>query len=86
MKVVSLCLSPPYESNDMHHDPNDPFDLDLDLDLRANFKIDLLRSNDIPFEPSRREKHDGIKIILLGCIIKKLSPKTCFPKNEVFDL
>ena len=35
----------------------------LDLDVRSNVKVDLWRSKDIPFDLSRRDKHDGTNII-----------------------
>ena len=35
-------------------------DLDLDLDLRSNFDLDILRSKSIFSDASRRENRDGV--------------------------
>ena len=58
--------------------------LDLgDLDLRSNFEIDLSRSPCICFDASRREKHDGVKIISLPLLVKKIYAKNDFRKKTV---
>ena len=38
---------------------HDPISSDLNSDLRSNFELDLLRSNGVSFDPSRREEHSG---------------------------
>ena len=59
--------------------------LDLsDLDLRSNFEIDLSRSPCICFDASRRQKHDGVKIISLPLLVKKIYAKTVFAKKRLF--
>ena len=56
-----------------------------DLDLRSNFEIDLLRSKYTCFDSSRREKHDGITIIVITLKMKKLFAKNYFAQNNFFD-
>ena len=48
-----------------------------DLGPRSNFFLDLLRSKSIRFDPSRREKHDGVIADSLSLLAQKL-----FVKNE----
>ena len=57
----------------------DLFGSPRDLDLRSNFPLDLSRSPCICFDASRREKHDGVKIIPLSFFVQKV-----FAKNKVF--
>ena len=53
----------------------DLFGSPRDLDLRSNFPLDLSRSTCICFDASRREKHDGVKIIPLSFFVQKLFAK-----------
>ena len=53
----------------------DLFGSPRDLDLRSNFPLDLSRSKCICFDASRREKHDGVRIILLSFFVQKLLAK-----------
>ena len=46
--------------------------VDLDLDLRLNFECDLTRSRLVCFEPSRREKHDGVEFTVVSFLCKTL--------------
>ena len=54
-----------------------------DLDLRSNFDLDLSRSPCICFDASRREKHDGAKIIALPLLVKNISEKPFPPKTVI---
>ena len=56
-----------------------------DLDLRSNFEVDLSRSRYIWFDLSRRDKHDGITIIVVTFKMKKLFAKNYFAQNNFFD-
>ena len=46
-----------------------------DLDLRSNFPLDPSRSKCTCFDASRREKHDGVRTILLFSFVQKLLAK-----------
>ena len=78
-----MSLSRQDASYDVHHDL---FRSLRDLDLRSNFKIDLLRSSDIPFDSSRRDKHDGAIVIALACEYQKLFAKTLLLENNIFEI
>ena len=54
---------------------------DLTSDLRSNFYFDLLRSNWVSFDPSRREEHNDSKIDALDPIGQKLLKKNMCAKN-----
>ena len=54
-----MCSGRTYRSTDMKHDL---FRSRHDLDLRLNFKNDLLRSNYSSFDASRQEKHDACQM------------------------
>ena len=79
MKMAPICLSDHFESNGMQHDLLFP-------DLWSNFDLDLLRSNWVSFDPSRREKHNGGKIVALGLVVGKLLQKKHLCKQLVVDL
>ena len=81
MGQAPMRLSRQDASYDVHHDLFRPL---RDLDLRSNFKIDLLRSNDIPFDSSRQDKHDGAIVIALACEYQKLFPKNYFARKQHF--
>ena len=46
-----------------------------DPDLRSNFDLDLSRSNNISFEVTPREKHDGAIADSLSLLVQKLLVK-----------
>ena len=46
-----------------------------DLDLRSNFDLNFLMSTCIYFDASRREQHDGVRIISLAVLVQKLLAK-----------
>ena len=52
-----------------------------DLDLRSNFDLDFPRSTCIYLDASRREEHDGGRIISLAFLVQKL-----LAKNNLFHL
>ena len=60
---------------------HDPFRSDHDLDLRSNFKNDLLMSANSSFDESRRKEHDAGKSNVVACLNQKLLPKTVFGEN-----
>ena len=43
-------------------------------------QIDLLRSNDIPIDSSRREEHDGANPVPVSCLGKRLWASKSWPK------
>ena len=76
-----MCLSYQGASTDMQHDlVGSP----RDLDLRSNFDLDFSRSPCICFDASRREKHDGAKLISLRHLVKKIFVKNHFPRKWSF--
>ena len=78
-----LCLSRQCGSNDMQYDQ---FGSGHDLDLRSNFKFDLLRSNYISFNASWWDKHGGVWTVSLSYLEHELLQKNDFHKNGYFDL
>ena len=56
-----------------------------DLDLRSKFEVDLSRSKYTWFDSSRRDKHDGVIIIVVTLKMKKLFTKNYFAQNNFFD-
>ena len=74
-----MCLSHQDASFHMH---DDLLRSPLDLDLRSNFAIDLLRSTSIPFDAPRQEKHNDISMITLALIAEKLLQKNCSLKTQ----
>ena len=81
--MVPICLTHQGASTDTQHDlVGSP----RDLDLRLNFDLDLLRSPCICFDVSRREKHDGAKIIALPLLGKNISVKNISPKRSFWHL
>ena len=83
MGQAPMCLSCQDASYDVDHDLLRSF---RDLDLRSTFKVDLSRSNDIPFHSSRRGEHDGTIVIALTCSCQKLFAKNDLPSNIIFEL
>ena len=52
----------------------------------VKFKVDLLRSSDISFDSSRRDKLDGTKSFLLSWKLKKLFAKHFSAENSRLEL
>ena len=72
----------PDASNNMQHDlvVRSPFD----LDLRSKNKVDLLRSQHVQFDSSRRYKHNGTYIIDVHITITKLFVVKDFAQKQFF--
>ena len=54
------------------------------LDLRSNFDLNVPRLTCIYFDVSRREKHDGVRIVLLAFLVQKLLAKN-YLCHLIFD-
>ena len=55
-----------------------------DFDLKVKLKVDLLKSSDISFDLSRRDKHDGTNSFLISLKPDKLSAKNQY--KEIFEI
>ena len=80
-KTRLLCLSRQDGSTDMQHDL---FGSGHDLDLRSNFKFDLLRSNYISFNASWWDKHGGVWTVSLSYLEHELLQKNDFHEKRLF--
>ena len=77
--VVSSCSARQDASNDIHVHLFWPNLTSRSCDLRSTFALDLSGPKDTFFDASRREEHDGVRIIVLGLSLQKL-----LAKNDLF--
>ena len=75
VRVVSLCSAQHGASNDMLFYLFWPSLTSRSRDLRSNFELKLAWSKHTFFEASRRDEHDGVRILALAPFFQKLSAK-----------
>ena len=81
MGVVPLCVSRRDTSTDMQHYLRRST---CDLDLRSYIDPDLSRSLCICFYAPCQEEHDGVRVMPLAFLARKLFAKNVFAKKAVF--